>query len=169
MQLSMECNREELPITFGGGSLEGALLSPRKRSSPEAWAAQLLRSGSPGPIAEAFSHLASQRDSGRALAEIFWSLQSSNRPTSRWVSLGMSRLSRALAGSRKCAREWGLFDPAPAGLIFLKTSTGALSRPAWKRGTSWMSRTALAPNLRKHPAPPLRVASGPGESSFGLA
>jgi hypothetical protein len=165
----MESNREELPVTSGGGSFEGALLSPRKRSSPEAWAAQLLRSASPGPIAEGFSHLASQWDSNRALAEIFWSLQPSNRPTSRWVSLGMSRLSRALAGSRKCAREWELFAPAPAGLIFSKTSTGALSRPAWKRRTSWVSRTALASNLRTHPAPRLRVASGPGESSFGLA
>src|SRR3989454_9145022 len=42
IQLSMECNREEQPVTDAGGPTEQGSVSARKERSPEARAAQLL-------------------------------------------------------------------------------------------------------------------------------
>jgi hypothetical protein len=152
-----------------GGPFEGALFSVERTSSPEAWAAQLPPSANPGPAVEEFSHRAFPWDLAHALPEIFSSLQSWKRPISHSVFRRTNRLSRALAGSRKCGREWGPFAPAPAGLIFSTTSSGARNSPAWKLWISSASRPALASKLRRHPVPPLRAASGPGGSLFGLA
>src|SRR5882762_6503261 len=76
IQLSMECNREEL-VTADGGAAEWVLCFARRKRSREAWAEQRPRSGSQDPIAEAFSHQACQSDSAHVLLGIFWSLQSS--------------------------------------------------------------------------------------------
>src|SRR5204863_9710828 len=86
IQLSMECNREELLLTADGEPSEKVSHSAKKKRSREAWAAQRPRSASPGPIAEAFSHQACPSDLAHGLPGIFWSLQSSRRPTSRSVS-----------------------------------------------------------------------------------
>ena len=165
----MECNREERNATSGAELSEGALFCEARMNLPEAWAVQFLPFQTPGPIAEAFSHRAFPRDSARALPEIFSSLQLSKCPIFRLVFRGMNHLSRALAESRKCARERGLFARVPGGLISSKTSTGAMSCPSWMIWISLDSRTRSAPKPRKHPAPPLRIASGPGESRFGLS
>jgi hypothetical protein len=85
IQLSMEGNPEEPEITAGGELFEGAPGSAKKKSLPEAWAAQRRRSESQGPIAEGFSHRAFPSDSAHALPEIFSSLRWSNRPISRLV------------------------------------------------------------------------------------
>ena len=145
------------------------LFSAERLSSPGEWAGQFPRFRNRGPIAEGFSHRASPTGSGRALPEIFSSLQSWKHPISRWAFQRKNRLSRALAGSRRCGRGWGLFVPAPACLIFWLTWNGAKSRPAWKPWFSSVPRSALARKLRRHPAPPLRAASGPGGSQFALA
>src|SRR2546422_5427971 len=101
----MECNREELRITAGGGPSQRVSFSAEKKNSWEAWAAQHLRSGSQAPIAEGFSHRAFPSDSAHALPGIFSSLPLSKRPISRSVFQRTNRLSRALVGSRKCGRE----------------------------------------------------------------
>jgi hypothetical protein len=163
----MECNREELRIT-AGGLFEDALTSAKPTNLPEARVARFPPSRNQVPIAEEFSHPASPWDSDRGLPGIFWSPQSSNRPTSRSAFPRRNRLSRALAESRKCAQEWGLFAPSPGGLIFSMSSTGALSCPAWKPWISLVLWTSFAPRPRKHPAPPLPEASGPGDSRFEL-
>jgi hypothetical protein len=165
----MECNlEEELRITAGGQFADG-LASAKRTNLPEARVAQFPLSRNQGPIAEEFSNRAFPRGSARALPGIFWSLQSSKRPIFRLVFPGMNRLSQALAESRKCAREWELFARAPGGLIFSTTSIGALSCPAWNPWLSLVPQTAFAPKLRKHPAPPLQEASGPGDSRSELA
>jgi hypothetical protein len=165
----MECNREEAWTTFGAGLSEGALFCEARTNLPEASAARFPLSRSQGPIVEEFSRRAFPKRSAHALPGISWSLQSSNRPTSRSAFPRRNRPSRAPAESPKCAREWGLFVPAPCGLIFSKTSTGAPSCLSWMMWISLASWKSSAPKLRKHPALPLRIASGPGASRFGLA
>src|SRR6266403_1918629 len=59
IQLTKECNREELPVTAADGSQEVALVSAKKKNLPKARAARLRRSGNQGPIAEASWHQAS--------------------------------------------------------------------------------------------------------------
>jgi hypothetical protein len=164
----MKCNREELEIT-AGGPLEERWFSAKPRSLPEAWAAQLLPSRNRGPIAEAFSHRASRWDSARERPEIFSSLQPWNRPTSRSVFRRTSRLSQALAESRKSGREWELSVPSPGDLFFSKILTGAMSCPSWMMWIFCVLWKSSAPKPRKHPALPLQVASGPGDSRFELA
>lgn len=164
----MECNLEELRITAGGQFADGQA-SAKRTNLPEARVARFPLSRNQGPIAEEFSHPVFPRDSARALPGIFWSLQSSKRPIFRLVFRGMNHLSRALAESRKCGPEWEPFAPAPGGLIFSTTSIGVPSCPVWKAWLSLVSQTAFAPKLRKHPAPPLQEASGPGDSRFELA
>jgi len=163
----MECNREELRIT-AGGLFEDALTSAKPTNLPEARVARFPPSRNQVPIAEESSHPASPWDSDRGLPGIFWSPLLWIRPISRSVFQGTIRLSRALAESRKCAQEWGLFARAPGGLISSKISTGALSCPAWKPWISLVLWTSFALKLRKHPAPPLPEASGPGDSRFEL-
>src|SRR5216683_1229717 len=165
----MECNREEPRTTAGGGPSEWASFSAEKKNSPEAWAAQHPRSESRGPIAEGFSHRASPWDSIHELPGIFSSLPWSKRPISHSVFRRTNRLSRALAGSRKYGREWGLFAPAPAGLIFSTTSTGAKSWPAWNGRISFVTRPVPAPKPHTHRAPLPRAASEPGRSHFAFA
>src|SRR6266403_388087 len=164
----MECNREELRIT-AGGLFADVLASAKRTNSPEAQVARFPLFPNQAPIAEEFSHPVFPRDSVRALPEIFWLLQSSNRPTSRSAFPRRNHLQQAPAESRKCAREWEFFAPAPGDLFFSKTSSGAPSCPAWKRWTSLAPQTAFAPKLHKHPAPPLQEASGPGDSRFEIA
>jgi len=54
----MECNREVLRITTGGGVPERMAFSVKKKSLSESWAAQHPRYESQGPIAAGFSHRA---------------------------------------------------------------------------------------------------------------
>jgi len=164
----MECNLEELRITAGGQFADGQA-SAKRTNLPEARVARFPLSRNQGPIAEEFSHPVFPRDSARVLPGIFWSPLLWIRPISRSVFRGMNRLSRALAESRKYAREWELFALAPGGLIFSTTSIGALSFPAWKPWLSLAPQSAFAPKLRKHPALPLQEASGPGDSRFEFA
>jgi hypothetical protein len=156
-------------MTTVGGASEEALFSAKKKSSLEAWAGQLPRSANPIPIVEEFSHRVYPWDSAHALPGISWWLQSSKRPIFRLVFRRRNRLSQALAGSRKHDREWELFAPAPAGLIFLLTSSRARNSPVWKLQISSASGPVLAPKLCTHPTLPLRTASGPGGSHFGCA
>jgi hypothetical protein len=165
----MECNREELRLTAGGEPSERALYSAGMKNSPAAAVAQRPRSESQVPIAEGFSHRAFRSDSAHALPGIFWSLPLSKHPTFRSVFLRTNRPSQALAGSRKCGREWGLFVPAPAALISSKFSFHAPRFLPWKNSFSSAWRFVLVPLSRIHPAPPSGAASGPGRSLFGLA
>jgi hypothetical protein len=164
----MKCNRKE-PGVMAGGQFADASASAKPTNLAEARVARFPPFRNQAPIAEVFSHPAFPRDSARALPGISWSLQSWKRPTFRLVFRRTNHLSPTLAESRKCGREWGFFARARAGLISSRTSTGAPSCPAWKLWASLAPQMAFAPKRRKHPALPLRVASGPGESRFELA
>src|SRR6266436_9604166 len=165
----MECNREELLLTVGGGPSEKVPHSVVKTRSRDAWEAQHPRFESQGPTAEGFSHQACRSDSAHGLLGISWSLQSSLRPTSRWASPRTNRPLRAPAGSRKCGREWELFAPAPAGSISSKFFSRAKRPSLWKKQPSWASRPLPPPHSQIHLVPPPGAASGPGWSLFGLA
>src|SRR6266436_3240395 len=135
IQLSMECNPEESEIIAGGEPFEGVSCSVKKKSLPEARAAQPRRLESQGPIAEGSSHRAFPLDSARGLPEIFSSLRWLKRPTFRLALLRTNRLLRGHSGSRKCGREWGLFARAPAGLISSMIFFRATRPQLWKKSS----------------------------------
>src|SRR5260370_10658094 len=134
IQLSMECNPEESEI-IGGEPFEGVSCSVKKKSLPEARAAQPRRLESQGPIAEGSSHRAFPLDSARGLPEIFSSLRWLKRPTSRLALLRTNRLLRGHSGSRKCGRDGGLFTRTPAGLISSMIFFRATRPQLWKKSS----------------------------------
>ena len=169
IQFLMECNREELQFTAGGGPPEEAPFSAKKKSSPEARAERHPQSESQGPIVAESWHRASLSDSAHEFPGIFSSLPSSKRPISRSVFPRTNRLLQALAGSRKSCREWGLFAPAPAGWISSIFFSRAPHPPPRRNWFSLAWCFVLALNSQTTPAPPQSAASGPGRSLFGVA
>src|SRR6266850_2474211 len=94
----MECNREELRITAGGGPSQRVSFSAEKKNSWEAWAGPHLRCESQAPIAEGFSHRAFPSDSAHALPGTFSSLPLSRRALAPKLRTHLTLLPRAASG-----------------------------------------------------------------------